>query len=142
LSCRGCSTESAPSLSKTAMRSGTGVKSGEPAVVTRFTKSMIAALAATSFHDERGSFGAMAGATAKKTVAIANGPRRADLRSREYASIRCPPSEHPGAVHRFAKRTRLLPGVGPEEFPKFSRNLPKLLTRHGRGWMVVGRRIC
>jgi hypothetical protein len=44
-----------PSLSKVAMRSGTGTKSGEPGVATFVTKSMMDCFALPSFHDGSGS---------------------------------------------------------------------------------------
>ena len=46
---------SVPSLSKVAMRSGTGTKSGEPSFVTLATKSPIAFFVGPSFHDGSGS---------------------------------------------------------------------------------------
>jgi hypothetical protein len=51
----GCSAQSVPSLSKTAMRSDAGAKSGEPSFVTFSTKAMIASLGAVSFHNGNGS---------------------------------------------------------------------------------------
>jgi hypothetical protein len=51
----GCSDHRVPSLSKTAIRSATGTKSGLPSDATRFTKSTIARFDATSFHDASGS---------------------------------------------------------------------------------------
>src|SRR5271157_5809724 len=59
----GCSTQSVPSLSKTAMRSAGGTKSGEPFFVTFATNSMIVAFAGPSSHDESGSDSACAGVT-------------------------------------------------------------------------------
>ena len=50
----GFSDQSVPSLSKVAMRSGGGTKSGPPSRVTRATKSTIDFLAAPSFHDGSG----------------------------------------------------------------------------------------
>src|SRR6218665_2987073 len=47
----GCSAHSVPSLSKTAMRSGTETKSGEPALITFSTKATIAFLEGPSFHE-------------------------------------------------------------------------------------------
>ncbi len=47
----GCSAHSVPSLSNTAMRSGSGTKSGEPAFVTRSTKATTAFFGAASFHE-------------------------------------------------------------------------------------------
>ena len=47
----GCSVHSVPSLSKVAMRCGTGTKSVPPSVVVRLTKSTIAVFAAPSFHE-------------------------------------------------------------------------------------------
>src|SRR6266702_427292 len=52
----GCSHHSVPSLSKVAMRSAGGTKSGEPCLVTRSTKVTIAFLGAVSFHDGNGSW--------------------------------------------------------------------------------------
>ena len=57
----GCSAHSVPSLSKVAMRSAGGTKSGEPCFVTRSTKPTMAFLGAVSFHDASGSW-AMPGA--------------------------------------------------------------------------------
>ena len=51
----GCSAQSVPSLSKTAMRSAGGTKSGEPFFVTFATNSTILAFAGPSFHDGSGS---------------------------------------------------------------------------------------
>ena len=51
----GCSAQSVPSLSKTAMRSAGGTKSGPPCLVVRSTKSTSAFLDALSFHDGSGS---------------------------------------------------------------------------------------
>jgi len=48
-----------PSLSKAAMRSSSGVKSGEPRFVTRSTKSRMAFFDAVLFHDRRGSLAAL-----------------------------------------------------------------------------------
>ena len=61
----GCSTHSVPSLSKTAMRSGSATKSGVPSLVTFSTKATMAAFGAVSFHDGRGSepLAAIAGAS-------------------------------------------------------------------------------
>ena len=53
----GFSHHSVPSLSNVAIRSATGTKSGPPAVVTRSTKSRIAARAGVSFQDASGSSG-------------------------------------------------------------------------------------
>src|SRR4029079_11673832 len=50
----GCSHQSVPSLSKVAIRSGGGTKSGEPSFVTFSTKSIIDFFAAPSFHEGRG----------------------------------------------------------------------------------------
>src|SRR6266481_6924900 len=47
----GCSTHNVPSLSKVAMRCGTGTKSGEPSRVTAATKFRIDCFAAPSVHD-------------------------------------------------------------------------------------------
>ena len=57
----GFSDQSVPSLSKVAMRSGGGTKSGPPSRVTRATKSTIDFLAAPSFHDGSGSAGRVDG---------------------------------------------------------------------------------
>ena len=65
----GCSTHSVPSLSNTAMRSGSGTKSGEPSLVTFSTKATMAAFGAVSFHDGRGSVWARAGATTSRAAA-------------------------------------------------------------------------
>src|SRR5216684_3205147 len=51
----GCSHHRVPSLSKVAMRSGTGTKSGEPGLVTFSTKAMMDCFAGPSFHDGKGS---------------------------------------------------------------------------------------
>src|SRR5262249_60953429 len=51
----GFSHQSVPSLSKVAMRSDTGTKSGPPSLVTRATKSTMACLAGQSFQDGSGS---------------------------------------------------------------------------------------
>ncbi len=51
----GCSVHSVPSLSKVAMRSGTGIQSRPPGVVVRVTKSTIDCLFGPSFHDGNGS---------------------------------------------------------------------------------------
>ncbi|MFH0352589.1 MAG: hypothetical protein ACHBMF_11800 [Chromatiales bacterium] len=51
----GCSAQSVPSLSKVAMRSTVGTKSGEPFFVTRSTKATMAFLGPVSFHDGKGS---------------------------------------------------------------------------------------
>ena len=59
----GCSTHSVPSLSNTAMRSGSGTKSGEPSLVTFSTKATMAAFGAVSFQDGRGSVWASPRAT-------------------------------------------------------------------------------
>jgi hypothetical protein len=53
----GCSGQSVPSLSNTAMRSLAGTKSGVASVVTRLTKSTKRAFAAHSFQEESGSVG-------------------------------------------------------------------------------------
>src|SRR5690606_7674382 len=50
----GCSAQSVPSLSKTAMRSAGGTKS-VPSVVTLATKAVMAFFGAVSFHDGSGS---------------------------------------------------------------------------------------
>ena len=51
----GCSHHSVPSLSKVAMRSGAGTKSGLPGRVVSCTSLTIAALTGPSFHDGSGS---------------------------------------------------------------------------------------
>ena len=51
----GCSHQSVPSLSNTAMRSEGGTKSGEPSFVTFATKARMAFFGAVSFHDGSGS---------------------------------------------------------------------------------------
>jgi hypothetical protein len=51
----GFSDHSVPSLSNVAIRSAGGTKSGEPGVVTFFTKVMIDSFALPSFQDGRGS---------------------------------------------------------------------------------------
>ena len=51
----GCSHQSVPSLSKVAIRSGTGTKDGEPSLVTFSTKLKMLCLAGPSFQDGRGS---------------------------------------------------------------------------------------
>ena len=51
----GCSVHSVPSLSKVAMRSGTGIQSRPPGVVVRATNSTIDCLAGPSFQDGNGS---------------------------------------------------------------------------------------
>src|SRR6266436_2866694 len=51
----GCSHHRVPSLSKVAMRSGTGTKCGEPGLVTFSTKAMMDCFAGPSFHDGKGS---------------------------------------------------------------------------------------
>lgn len=50
----GCSTHNVPSLSKVAMRSAGGTKSGEPSRVTAATKSSIDCFVAPSFHEGSG----------------------------------------------------------------------------------------
>jgi hypothetical protein len=60
-----------PSLSKTAMRSGTCTKSGEPGFVTFATNSTIAFFADPSFHEDKGSVSAVAGETATRTAVTA-----------------------------------------------------------------------
>jgi hypothetical protein len=45
-----------PSLSKVAIRSAGGTKSGEPCFVTRSTKATMAVLGAVSFHDGSGAW--------------------------------------------------------------------------------------
>ena len=52
----GCSAQSVPSLSKVAIRSAGGTKSGEPAFVTRSTNATMAFFGALSFQDGRGSW--------------------------------------------------------------------------------------
>jgi hypothetical protein len=51
----GFSHQRVPSLSKTAMRASAGTNSGPPRLVTRATKSLMAALLAPSFQEARGS---------------------------------------------------------------------------------------
>jgi hypothetical protein len=51
----GCSDQSVPSLSKTAIRSDSGTKSAPPGVDTRTTKSMIPSRVAPAFHDGNAS---------------------------------------------------------------------------------------
>ena len=51
----GCSHQSVPSLSKVAMRSAGGTKSGEPSFVTFSTNSTMAFFGAVSFQDGSGS---------------------------------------------------------------------------------------
>jgi hypothetical protein len=63
----GFSHHSVPSLSKVAMRSGTGTKSGEPGLVTFSTKVMMDCLAGPSFHEGNGS-SAFAEASADRAV--------------------------------------------------------------------------
>src|SRR5271168_571462 len=53
----GCSAHSVPSLSKVAIRSASGTKSGETGFVTRSTKAIIAFFGSVSFHDGSGSPG-------------------------------------------------------------------------------------
>ena len=60
-----------PSLSKVAIRSGGGTKSGPPSRVTRATKSTIDFFAAPSFHDGSGS-AAGADAVAAGAVGVAS----------------------------------------------------------------------
>ena len=52
----GCSAHRVPSLSKVAMRSGAGTKSGLPCVVVRLTKSVMAFFAEPLFHEGNGSW--------------------------------------------------------------------------------------
>ena len=59
----GCSAQSVPSLSKMAMRSAGGTKSGLPALVTFSTKSTMDCLAAPSFQDGSGSAACAASAS-------------------------------------------------------------------------------
>ena len=59
----GCSAQSVPSLSKTAMRSAGGTKSGELFFVTFETNSTIVVFAGPSFHDGSGSDSARTGVT-------------------------------------------------------------------------------
>src|SRR5688572_29885244 len=77
----GCSAHRQPSLSKVAMRSANGTKSGEPCFVTRSTNATIACLGAVLFQDGSGSW-ARAGAvqdvvirptTAMRARSIQNG---------------------------------------------------------------------
>ena len=51
----GCSLHSVPSLSKVAIRSATGTRSGEPELVILSTKLMMDCFAGPSFHDGRES---------------------------------------------------------------------------------------
>ncbi len=51
----GCSTQSVPSLSKSAMRSCSGTNSGLPSAVVRRTKSTIDCFASPSFHEGNAS---------------------------------------------------------------------------------------
>src|SRR6267154_5325170 len=51
----GCSAHSVPSLSKVAILSADGTRSGEPCLVTRSTNVTIAFLVTASFHDGNGS---------------------------------------------------------------------------------------
>ena len=51
----GCSAQSVPSLSKTAMRSGGGTKVAEPSLLTFSTKLRIVFFGAVSFQDASGS---------------------------------------------------------------------------------------
>ena len=51
----GCSVQRVPSLSKVAIRSSVGTKSGPPGVTTRRTKETIADFAVPSFQDGNGS---------------------------------------------------------------------------------------
>ena len=51
----GCSAQSVPSLSKMAMRSAGGTKSGEPSLSLVSTKATMAFFGAPSFHDGSGS---------------------------------------------------------------------------------------
>ena len=53
--CSGCSPQSVPSLSKVAMRSAGGTKSGEPSFVTFSTKATMAFFGAVSFQEGNGS---------------------------------------------------------------------------------------
>src|SRR5688572_370971 len=64
----GCSDQSVPSLSKTAMRSGVGTKSGEPSFVTRSTNATIAFRGPVSRQDGRGSSATAAPATSASTA--------------------------------------------------------------------------
>ena len=65
----GCSEISVPSLSKVAMRSGTGTKSGPSGVVTLATKARIAALVGPSFQEGSGSAWARAWAAVRRRAA-------------------------------------------------------------------------
>ncbi len=67
----GCSTQSVPSLSKVAMRSASGTKSGLASSVTASTNATIAALASPSFQEGSGSSCAWA---APATSATATSP--------------------------------------------------------------------
>ena len=80
----GCSHQSVPSLSKVAMRSATGTKSGPPCVVTRATKSGIDFFAAPSFQDGSGS------------------PPAAARRHRSRAKDRPPPWRRPATAAMIA----------------------------------------
>ena len=64
----GCSHQSVPSLSNTAMRSATGTKAGEPWFVTFATKSGWLALPCRRFQDASGSAARMVGAIGKASA--------------------------------------------------------------------------
>ena len=73
----GCSDHNVPSLSKVAMRSGGGTKSGEPCLVTLSTKATMACFALPSFQDGRASACPKANCGSKKIAPSKNGSRAA-----------------------------------------------------------------
>src|SRR5262245_8345069 len=99
----GCSLQSVPSLSKTAMRSATGTKSPPPSLVTRLTKSMMADFAGPSFQDSSES------AQANRTATDCSKPRprtaaRANARQRRgNRASRCVKRRSPPPLSRYEK---------------------------------------
>ena len=96
--CIGCSHHSVPSLSKVAMRSAGGTKSGPPSFVTRATKSRIADFAAPSFQEGRGP-----------TIDLPSVTKSDGRRDRS----RRPQDSSVAAAHRLAHRLqRIVDGEG------------------------------
>src|SRR5271170_6560310 len=102
----GCSAQSVPSLSKVAIRSATATKSGEPGLVTRSTKAIIAFFGFVSFHDGRGSPGVeVDGVDESEAIASVEGGFRSMLTPlrRLFENCRWRPAE-PRRHHLQAQR--------------------------------------
>src|SRR5678810_790633 len=98
----GCSAQSVPSLSNTAMRSAGGTKSGAPSLVTVTTKATMDCLAGPSFQEGSGSWARTA--VAPKPSVIATKLMRTSVRFAFMCSPFSPKKGTGGPLLRAARQ--------------------------------------